>query len=86
MSELLELAIDKVKHSKMALCKFITPNDAGLTGGHQCGFHISKHGWSMFLDEEGIKGQNKEKFVKVKWQDDFETDSRFIYYERRYNI
>ena len=80
MSELLEITIDKVKNSRKALCKFITPNDAGLTGGHQCGFHISKQGWSMFLDEEGVKGQNKEKRVKIKWQNDFETESRFIYY------
>jgi hypothetical protein len=27
-----------------------------------------------------VKGENKDKMVKVKWQDDFTTDSRFIYY------
>ena len=27
-----------------------------------------------------MKGENKDKFVEVKWQDDFITESRFIYY------
>ena len=32
------------------------------------------------FDKPGVKGENKEKWVKVKWHDDFETDTRFIYY------
>src|SRR5690606_21402511 len=35
---------------------------------------------SLLFDAPGEKGSNKEKFVTIKWQDDFETDSRFIYY------
>lgn len=55
-------------------------NDTGLTGGHQAGIYISKPSIPILFDEPGEKGQNKEKWVKVKWQDDFETDTRFIYY------
>ncbi|MBQ9677245.1 MAG: restriction endonuclease [Prevotella sp.] len=80
MSEILNSAISKVQHSSAALCKFITANDTGTTGGHQCGFHISKEAWSMFLETEGVKGSNVDRYIKIKWQDDFETDSRFIYY------
>ena len=36
----------------------------------------------LFFDKPGHKGENKDKFVKIKWQDDFETDSRMIYYGR----
>ena len=32
------------------------------------------------FDVPGEKGENKDKLVKVKWQDDFVTESRFIYY------
>lgn len=32
------------------------------------------------FDTPGIKGENKDKYIKIKWQGDFETDSRFIYY------
>lgn len=80
MSEILNQAINKVQSSKAALCKFITPNDTGSTGGHQCGYHISKEAWPMFLESEGVKGNNIDIPVTIKWQGDFETESRFKYY------
>lgn len=43
-------------------------------------FFISKPAVPILFDEAGNKGQNKEKWVKVKWCNDFETTSRFIYY------
>lgn len=80
MSDILNLAINKVQRSNAALCKFITANDTGSTGGHQCGYHISKEAWSMFLDNEGIKGSNIDIPIRIRWQNDIETDSRFKYY------
>lgn len=80
MSEILSLAISKVQQSNAALCKFITANDTGSTGGHQCGYHISKETWSMFLEEEAIKGHNIDKPIRIHWQNEFSTDSRFKYY------
>lgn len=80
MSEILNLAIGKVQQSKAALCKFITANDTGSTGGHQYGYHISKEAWSLFLDKEGTKGANIDIPIRIHWQNDFETDSRFKYY------
>jgi type II restriction enzyme len=80
MSEILNLAISKVKQSKAALCKFITANDTGSTGGHQCGYHISKEAWSMFLDVEPARGNNVDIPIRIHWQGAFDTDSRFKYY------
>lgn len=80
MSEILNLAIDKVQQSQSALCKFITANDTGTTGGHQCGYHVSKDAWSMFLDEEATKGSNIDIPIRIHWQNDFDTESRFKYY------
>ncbi|SEJ06509.1 type II restriction enzyme [Cyclobacterium xiamenense] len=34
----------------------------------------------MFFETPGEKGTNKDHFVTIKWQDEFETSSRFIYY------
>ena len=65
---------------QLTFTKFLAANDTGLTGGHQAGIYISKPSVPILFDEPGIKGQNKEKWVKVKWQEDFETDTRFIYY------
>ena len=80
MEEILQKAIQCVQESQTAYCKFTTANDTGSTGGHQAGYHISKSAWPLLFNEEGQKGANKDKFVTIKWQDDFETESRFIYY------
>ncbi len=73
-------AIQAALHGQKVFCKFLSANDTGLTGGHQAGIYISKPSIPILFDEPGEQGQNKEKWVKVKWQDDFETDTRFIYY------
>jgi type II restriction enzyme len=80
MENLVQLAIQSVNKAKAAFCKFISANDAGKTGGHQSGFYIPKNSISLMFETPGIKGKNKEKFIKIKWQADFETESRFIYY------
>ncbi|MCL2088431.1 MAG: type II restriction endonuclease [Oscillospiraceae bacterium] len=73
-------AIQAVNNGQLSYCKFLSANDTGDTGGHQAGIYIAKKAISILFDEPGIKGENKDKFVKVRWQNDFTTDSRFIYY------
>lgn len=73
-------AVQAVLSSHRAYCKFLSANDTGLTGAHQAGIYVSKPSISILFDEPGNKGFNKEKWVKIKWQDDLETDTRFIYY------
>ena len=80
MSEILNSAITKVQNSKQAFCRFITANDTGENGSHQAGFYIPKCAASLLFDTPGVKYENKDKQVEVKWQDDFTTESRFIYY------
>lgn len=80
MSEILNSAIVKVQNAKYTFCRFITANDTGKNGSHQAGFYIPKCAAALLFDTPGVKGENKDKMVKVKWQDDFTTDSRFIYY------
>jgi len=80
MNNILISAIQSCSESPIAFSKFITANDTGATGSNQAGFHIHKHSWQLFFDTPGEKGKNKDVRVKIKWQNDFETDSRFIYY------
>ncbi len=79
-NSILTEAVQSVQNSEIAFSKFITANDTGATGGHQAGFHMHKKSWPLFFDSEGQKGENKDKFVTIKWQNSFETQSRFIYY------
>lgn len=80
MAEYAIHAIQSVLGGQQAYCKFLSANDTGLTGGHQAGIYISKPSIPILFNEPGIKGYNKEKWVKIKWQDGSETDTRFIYY------
>lgn len=80
MNTILQSAIAAAQESDIAFSKYITANDTGATGGHQSGYHIHKNAWKLMFDKPGEKGSNKDKAVKIKWQNDFETDSRFIYY------
>ena len=80
MESILTKAIATAQQSNISFSKFITANDTGATGGHQSGFHIHKNSWNLFFDSQGERGINKDIHVTIKWQDDFETSSRFIYY------
>ncbi len=79
MTDTFDLAVAQVNEAKLSFCRFITANDVSLTG-HQCGFYVPKEAQSLLFDVPGEKGSNKDKLVKIRWQDSFETDSRFIYY------
>jgi type II restriction enzyme len=73
-------ALQAVNSGQLAYCKFLSANDTGDTGAHQAGIYIAKNAISILFDEPGSKDSNKDKYVKIRWQDDFVTDSRFIYY------
>lgn len=80
MDSILQNAVQSAQTADIAFSKFITANDTGSTGGHQAGYHIHKNAWSLFFDKPGDKGTNSDLMVTIKWQNDFETTSRFIYY------
>lgn len=80
MADYAAQAIQAASQGSKIFCKFLSANDTGLTGGHQAGIYISKPAVPILFDDLGIKGQNKEKWVKIKWCNDFETTTRFIYY------
>lgn len=77
---LADRAIQAVINGKLAYCKFLSSNDTGDTGAHQAGIYIAKNAAPILFDEPGQRGENKDRYVTIRWQDDFETDSRFIYY------
>lgn len=83
MSEILDMSIQSVKSAKTSFCRFITGNDTGITGSHQAGFYVPKNAAPLLFGEECKRGENKDKWVKIKWQNDFETNSRFIYYGQK---
>lgn len=83
MDSILQTAISSVRTAIHAYCHFITPNDVGATGGHQFGFTVPASVYSMFFDTPGKKGEIKDRFIQILWQNDFITDSRVIYYGQK---
>lgn len=77
---ILEVAIKTVEESDLSFCKFITANDVGSTGAHQSGYHIPKNSWKLFFEKPGEKGSNSDRYITIRWQNSFETNSRCIYY------
>jgi hypothetical protein len=80
MESVLTKAIQSAQKSRIAYCKFLSANDTKATKAHQSGYLVSKAAWRMFLKQEPTKGDNVKVEIKIKWQDNFETDSTFTYY------
>lgn len=77
-------AIKSVLSSEKGFCKFLSANDTGATGGHQSGILISKSAVEMiFSRQELAQAGIPKRTIKIKWQDDFETESCFTYYESK---
>lgn len=85
MSELIFSAIQSVTQSKGAFCRFLSANDTHATCGHQCGFLLPIASYPIIFNQEKVKGENKDKTVKIRWQNDIVTDSRMIYYGKAKN-
>lgn len=77
-------AIDATLQGEKAYCKFMSANDSGETGGHQVGFLVSKSAREiMFTEDEVKKNHIFKRNVKIRWHNDFCTDSCFTWYESK---
>ncbi len=80
MSLVCEQAIEKSLSCGKAILKYISPNDLGLTGGHQKGFYLSKKSWRHFTPFEPTKGSNHNHVVTVDWYFGVQTQSTVKWY------
>lgn len=80
-SALAEKAVqDTLQHGR-ALLKFISANNVGLTGSHECGYYLPVSAWTLYTDQPPTKGINTDKKVKINWQDGVRiTDSVVKWY------
>ena len=79
-----EITITSVLNSEKSFCKFLSATDTGATGAHQSGILISKTAMEMLFSEEQLDQDGiPKRTVKIKWQDDFETESCFTYYKSK---
>src|SRR5687767_9900214 len=75
-----ERAIADSLRTGRAVLKFISPNDVGLTGGHQCGYYLPKPVWNLYTPNPPKKGANADSWPTIQWHDGRRTESRVIWY------
>lgn len=63
-----------------AFLKVIQPNDVGITGGHQKGFHLSKVVHGYFTPQPPDKGINHDHEIRLEWTDGTVTESVIKWY------
>ncbi|WP_148041236.1 type II restriction endonuclease [Rufibacter immobilis] len=73
-------AIEDAQAYGKAILKYISPNDLGLTGGHQKGYYLPKAVWELFTPNPPIKGVNAKSWPSVLWQDGTVTESCITWY------
>lgn len=83
-SSIVGKAIDSTRIAERAYCKFLSANDCGKTDANQAGILISIKALPMLFDKNITELEHIEKrTVKIKWQDDIETNSNFTFYESK---
>lgn len=83
LSPLAEEVISTALKYKNALLKFITPNNVGQTGSHECGFYLPKSIHGMYTPYGPDKGENYDHHVTIFWPHDLQTDSVVKWYGRK---
>jgi type II restriction enzyme len=75
-------AMEEASRHGNAILKFISPNEAGCTGSHQCGFYLPRSAWRMFTPHPPEKGRLGKHPVELEWPDGIKTSSVITWYGR----
>ncbi|MCW5548671.1 MAG: hypothetical protein KIT44_06875 [Opitutaceae bacterium] len=76
----IEAAVSDALRAGRALCKTISRNDVGATGGHQAGFYLPKSVWRMFSTKPPVDGSNHKTLVQIQWPEGIRTVSAITWY------
>ena len=76
-------AVSAINAGQVSFCKFLSANVLGLTGSHQQGIYIPQNAWNLLFSRRGVKGENQQKDVRIRCNNEHETISRFKYYGKR---
>lgn len=76
-------AINEITSGKKAFCRYLTANDTGKSGAHQAGIYIPKSVATEMFDLKGQKGDLLTQDIRICWQNEFITDSKYKYYGQK---
>jgi type II restriction enzyme len=78
-----ERAISEALASGRALLKFVSANDAGVTGSHQAGFYLPKAAWEMYAPFGPVAGRLDKHGVDITWPDGIVRESVVTWYGQK---
>lgn len=76
-------AINLVEQGHPSFFKFLSANEAGSTGSHQCGLYVPRDFAENIFGRPCVKGSQIDANVDVIWDADKITKSRFVYYGQK---
>ncbi len=84
LSPLAEKALEEAQQAGKALLKFVSANDCGLTGSHQCGLYLPKPAWALYAPFPPDAGTLEKSKVRIVWQGgEHVTDSFVTWYGKK---
>jgi hypothetical protein len=83
-TSLVEAAVTAAHQQGRALLKFLSANDCGLTGSHQCGMYLPRRVWPLFAPFPPSAGRLDKHEVAIDWQHgERSTDSVVTWYGQK---
>lgn len=79
-SPLADRVVQAAREYGLAFLKFAQPNDLGITGGHQKGFHINLRVAQYFTPQDPVDGINHDHPIRIRWDNGDVTDSVVKWY------
>jgi len=83
MENLAELAIKNAMEGKLVYCKFLSANDAGKTGGHQCGVLVSTNAKQLLFEQNLENESILKRTAEIKWQNDMVIQNHITWYKSK---
>jgi hypothetical protein len=74
------LAVSDALEAGKALCKVISPTDAGITGSHQAGLYLPKSAWRFFTASAPVEEENRKEEISITWLDGKTTPAMVNWY------
>ena len=75
-------AVRDARLTGKALCKVISPTDAGVSQSNQAGLYLPKPAWRFFAATAPVEEENHREPVEITWPDGRKTEAIASWYGR----
>lgn len=73
-------AVEAALRSGRALCKVVSPTDAGRSGSRQGGIYLPRQAWRAFSSRPPVEEENHREAVTLRWADGLTSQAMLHWY------